>query len=167
VIRRVAGGVVILVLAAICAIVEVFYLPLRAGPVLLPVSVVAAVAGNVAFTRAMYEVAGSVWPAMLPGVVWLAVIGRSAIARPEGDLLITDGGASTATAVVNLGFLLLGSSAVAFTVGTLRRPERTQDPPATLSTYQARPVDPVDPVRSATPADEVAQSQPPETAGRT
>ncbi len=159
--RRVAGGGVILVLAAICAIVEVFYLPLRAGPVLLPVSVLAAVAGNVAFTRAMYEVAGSVWPAMLPGVVWLAVIGRSAIARPEGDQLITDGGASTAIAVVNLGFLLLGSLALAFAVGTLRRPERTQRPPATLGTSQSSPVD------AAAGADEIAQSQPPETAGRT
>jgi hypothetical protein len=159
--RRVAGGAVILVLAAICAIVEVFYLPLRAGPVLVPVSVLAAVAGNVAFTRAMYEVAGSVWPAMLPGVVWLAVIGRSAIARPEGDLLITDGGASTATAVVNLGFLLLGSLAVAFTVGTLRRPVGRQGPPATQGSYESSPVEgpPV--------AHEIGNSQPPETAGRT
>lgn len=148
-IPRVLGGLLVLVLAAVCGIVEVFYLPLRAGPVLLPVSVLAAVAGNVAFTRAMYEIAGSIWPAMLPGVVWLAVVGRSAIARPEGDLLITDGGASTATAVVNLGFLLLGSLALAFAVGTLRRPS--------LGAYQNPAVDPA----------ETAENQPPETAGRT
>ncbi|MBA3294100.1 MAG: hypothetical protein M3R66_03935 [Actinomycetota bacterium] len=133
-IRRLLGVVLVLVLAAVCAVLEVFYLPLRAGPVLLPLSVAAAVAGNVAFTRAMYEIAGSVWLALLPGAVWLGVIGRSAIARPEGDLLISDGGSSTATAVVNLAFLLLGSLALAFTVGTLRRPQRTRavgQPPET------------------------------------
>lgn len=131
-IGRLLGGFLVLVLAAVCAIAEVFYLPLRAGPVLIPLSVVAAVAGNVAFTRVMYQVGGSVWPALLPGAVWLAVIGRSAIARPEGDLLITDGGSSTATAVVNLAFLLLGSLALAFAVGTLRRPKPTQETPATI-----------------------------------
>lgn len=130
-IRRVLAALLVLVLALGCAIVEVFYLPLRAGPVLLPLSVLAAVAGNLALTRAMYEVTGSVWPALLPGAVWLAVIGRSAIARPEGDLLITDGGSSTASAVVNLAFLLLGSLSLAFAVGTLRRPARRDQPPET------------------------------------
>ena len=163
-ILRILGGLLVLVLAAVCAIVEVLYLPLRAGSVLLPLSIVAAVAGNVAFTRAMYEVVGSIWPALLPGAVWLAVIARSSIARPEGDLLISDGGSSTALAMVNLAFLLLGALALAFAVGTLRRPKRTQGvpesidstqgTPATLGTYQSFPD------RSQT------TGQPPDTAGR-
>lgn len=136
-ILRLLGGLLVLVLAGLCAVLEVFYLPLRAGPVVIPLSVVAAVAGNVAFTRAMYEVAGSVLAALLPGAVWLAVIARAAIARPEGDLLISDGGSSTGSAVVNLAFLLLGSLALAFAVATLRRAPRW------------------------------AGGQPPETAGRT
>jgi len=140
-IRRVLGGLLVLVLAAVCAILEVFYLPLRAGSVPIPVSVAAAVAGNVAFTRAMYDIAGTVWPALLPGAVWFAVIARSAIARPEGDLLITDGGASTTSGLINVAFLLVGSLALAFAVGTLRRPERTQGTPATLGTYQSSPVE--------------------------
>lgn len=154
-IRRVLGGLLVLGLAAVCAILEVFYLPLRAGTVLLPLSVVAAVAGNVAFTRAMYEVAGSVWAALLPGAVWLAVIGRAAIARPEGDLLITDGGASTATAVVNLAFLLLGSLAAAFAMATLRPAEWTQGTAATLDAYHSSPEGTDIP------------GQPPDTAGKT
>lgn len=155
-IRRVLAGVLVLLLAAACAIVEVFYLPLRAGSVLVPLSVVAAVAGNLVFTRTMYELTGAVWPAFLPGAVWLAVIGRSAIARPEGDLLITDGGSSTQTAVVNLAFLLLGSLALAFALGTLRpRPRPTQGTPAVLGPSRSSPVEPA------------AADQPPETAGRT
>ncbi len=154
-IRRLFAGLLVLVLAAACAIVEVFYLPLRAGSVLVPLSVVAAVAGNLLFTRAMHELTGAIWAAFLPGAVWLAVIGRSAIARPEGDLLITDGGASTQTAVVNLAFLLLGSLALAFALGPLLRPRPTQGPPATIGAYQSSPVE-------AGIAD-----QPPETAGRT
>ncbi|CAN5369170.1 hypothetical protein BH24ACT9_BH24ACT9_13420 [soil metagenome] len=128
---RVLGGLFVVVVAGASAVVEVFYLPLRAGSVLIPLSIPAAIAGNLAFTRAMYEVAGSVWAALLPGAVWLGVIGRSAVARPEGDLLITDGGGSTATAMVNLAFLLLGSLSLAFAVGTLRRPDRRVQPPET------------------------------------
>lgn len=150
-ILRLLGGLLILALALVCAVIEVFYLPLRAGSVPIPLSILAAVAGNVAFTRAMYEVAGSVWPALLPGAVWLAVIARAAIARPEGDLLITDGGSSTATAVINLAFLLLGSLALAFAVGTLRRPKRTQGVPESIDSTQGRPE---------------SSAQPPDTAGR-
>lgn len=128
---RILGGLLVLALAGACAIVEVFYLPLRAGTVLIPLSVVAAVIGNVVFTRAMYHVTGSMWAAILPGAVWLAVIGRAAFARPEGDLLITDGGGSTSSSVVNLGFLLLGSLALAGAVGTLRRPSTRDQPPDT------------------------------------
>lgn len=119
---RALRAVPVLLLAVLCAVLEVFYLPLRAGAIPVPVSVLAAVAGNVAFTRLMYDVSGSVWLALLPGAGWLAVIGRAAIARPEGDLLITDGGASTSSSVVNLAFLLLGTLSLFFAVWTLNRP---------------------------------------------
>lgn len=154
-IMRVLGAVAVLVLAAICAILEVFYLPLRAGSALLPLSILAAVAGNVVFTRAMYEIAGSVWSALLPGAVWLAVIARAATARPEGDLLITDGGTSSGTAVVNLAFLLLGALALAYAVGTLGRPQRSRGTPTSIGSYDSSPDQPV------------VAGQPPDTAGRT
>ena len=52
--------------------------------------------------------------AVLPGVVWLVVVVAAMIRRPEGDLILTGGGA---TGVVNLAFLLLGVLAAAFAVG--------------------------------------------------
>ena len=150
-ILRLLGGLLVLVLAALCAIVEVFYLPLRAGPIPVPISIAAAVAGNVAFTRAMYAISGAVWPALLPGAVWLAVIARAAIARPEGDLLITDGAASTSSSLINLAFLVLGSLALASCVGTLRRSNRTQGVPESTDSTQGHPE---------------SAAQPPDTAGR-
>jgi len=153
-ILRLLGGLFVLLLAALCAILEVFYLPLRVGSIPVPISVAAAVAGNVAFTRVMYVLSGSVWPSLLPGALWLAVIARSAIARPEGDLLITDGGSSTGLAMINLSFLLLGSLALAFAVGTLRRRKPTGSTVAAPSPSEASPVAPV------------IAGQPPDTAGR-
>jgi len=159
-ILRLLGGLFVLLLAVMCAILEVFYLPLRVGSILVPISVAAAVAGNVAFTRAMYVLSGSIWPALLPGALWLAVIARSSISRPEGDLLITDGGSSTGSALINLLFLLLGSLALAFAVGTLRRGKQTGRTPAAPSSVETSPVTPV------TPGTPVIAGQPPDTAGR-
>lgn len=151
-INRVLGGLLVLLLAVACAVVEVFYLPLRVGSVPVPASVVAAAVGNVAFTRLMFAVTGSILVALLPAAAWLGVIGRAAISRPEGDLLITDGGTSTGSALINLAFLLFGVLAPAYAVGRLRRPVRTvrtqgtpatldmpQGTPATLGTYPSSP----------------------------
>lgn len=139
-INRVLGGLVVVVLSGVCAVLEVFYLPLRVGSILVPASVLAAIAGNIAFTRLMYAVTGSVAASLLPAAVWLGIIGRAAVARPEGDLLITDGGSSTGIAVVNLAFLALGALALAYAVVTLRRhPGRhvpSQGTPATLDSSE-------------------------------
>lgn len=155
-INRVLGGLAIVVLAGVCAVVEVFYLPLRVGSVLVPASVLAAIAGNIAFTRLTYAVTGSVAAALMPAAVWLAVIGRAAVARPEGDLLITDGGSSTGIAVVNLAFLILGALALAYAIVTLRRhsgrheptqvsPATTQGNHATLDPHQTPVTQPPNP----------------------
>lgn len=119
-ILRVVGGLLVLALATICAVVEVLYLPLRAAQIPLPLSVLAAAILNVAFTRAMYAVAGSSLVSTLPGLIWLAVVARASIARPEGDLLITGGRSSTVLGVLNLVFLIMGAAALAFAMGTLR-----------------------------------------------
>lgn len=142
--KRVPPALLVLVLATACAVVEVFYLPLRVNSVLVPVAVLAAAIGNVVFTRLMYAVTGSILAALFPALAWLAVIARAATARPEGDLLITDGGGSTGSVLVNLGFFLVGAGAGAYAVGTLRRPTRRQ------GTLRA-----------------AAADQPPDTAGRT
>jgi hypothetical protein len=110
----VGAGVLVLVVALWMALVEVFWLPLRVGGVLLPVSVVVAVVANLLMPRLALRLSGSRLVAALTGVAWLVVVVAGMIRRPEGDLLITGGGA---TGVVNLAFLLCGVLAAAFAVG--------------------------------------------------
>ena len=112
--RQWSGGVLALVVAVWLATVEVFWLPLRMGGVLLPVSVVVAVVGNLLLPRLALRLSASRLVAALTGVAWLVVVVAAMIRRPEGDLLITGGGA---TGVVNLAFLMLGVLAAAFAVG--------------------------------------------------
>ena len=97
------------------ALVEVFWLPWRVGGVPVPVSLVAAVVGNLLLVDAARRLSGSRLVAVLPALVWLGVALVAASRRPEGDLLLPGGDA--VTQVVNLGFLLLGVVAAAFAVG--------------------------------------------------
>jgi hypothetical protein len=121
--ERVAWAFLSVLGATWLALVEVFWLPLRVAGVLLPLSIVVAVAGNLLLPAAVHRVSGSRLAAVLPGATWLVVVVAAMIRRPEGDLVITAGGA---TGVVNLAFLLLGVLAAAFSVGrvlgTPRRP---------------------------------------------
>ena len=96
-------------------LVEVFWLPWRVGGVPVPVSVLAAVVGNLLLVDAARRLSGSRLVAVLPAVVWLAIAVTAAMRRPEGDLLLPGGDAVTST--LNLGFLLLGVLAAAFAVG--------------------------------------------------
>jgi hypothetical protein len=111
------------VVAAWLALVEVFWLPLRVGGVLVPLSVLVAVVGNLLLPAAAFRLSGSRLVAVLPAVTWLVVAMGAMVRRPEGDLVMTGGGAS---GVVNLAFLMLGVLAAAFSVGRVlggaRRP---------------------------------------------
>ncbi|WP_138735612.1 hypothetical protein [Modestobacter excelsi] len=101
--------------AAWLALVEVFWLPWRLGGVPVPVSLLAAVAGNLLLVGAARRVSGSRLVAVLPAVAWLVIALAATMRRPEGDLLLPGGDA--VTSAVNLGFLLLGVLAAAFAVG--------------------------------------------------
>ena len=126
VIRPVAGAVTTVLGAAWLALVEVFWLPFRLGGLLVPLSVLAAVAGNVLLVRAAWRATGSRLAAALPALVWLVVAVAAMSRRPEGDLVLVSGGAA---GVVNLSFLLLGVVAAAFSVGrTLGSVRRSADP---------------------------------------
>jgi hypothetical protein len=107
-------AVLAVVLAGWLAVVEVFWLPLRAGSVPLPVSVLAAVAGNLLLVSSAHRRSRSRVVAVLPAVVWLVVAVAASMRRPEGDLLLTGGGVSGG---VNLAFLLLGVVSAALAVG--------------------------------------------------
>jgi hypothetical protein len=107
-------GLTAVLLSAWLALVEVFWLPLRAGGVLVPLSVVVAVVGNLLLPAAALRWSGSRVVAVLPVLVWLVVALASMTRRPEGDLVMNGVGAS---GVVGLAFLVLGVLAGAFSVG--------------------------------------------------
>ena len=110
----VAWGIVAVLVAGWLALVEVFWLPLRIGGVLVPLSVLAAVVGNLMLIGAAQRLSGSRVVAVLPGLVWLVVAVAAMMRRPEGDLVLTGGGAA---GTINLLFLLLGVTAAAFGIG--------------------------------------------------
>jgi hypothetical protein len=119
--ETVGRGVAVVALAAWLTLVEVFWLPLRVAGVPFPVSLVAAVAGNLLLPSIAARWAGSRVVAVLPGVTWLVIALAAMVRRPEGDLILTGGGA---LGVINLVFLLVGTLAAA--VGTGRALARRQ-----------------------------------------
>jgi hypothetical protein len=134
----VAWGIVAVLVAGWLALVEVFWLPLRMGGVLVPLSVVVAVVGNLMLTTAAHRLSGSRVVALLPALVWLVVAVAAMMRTPEGDLVLTGGGA---LGTINLAFLLLGVTAAAFGVGrALAGPRR---PAVTPRPERAAPTGPV------------------------
>jgi hypothetical protein len=111
---RTGWAVVVVVAAAWLALVEAFWLPLRAGAVPVPLSVLAAVAGNLLLVRLAHRLTGSRAVAVLPGVVWLVIALGATVRRPEGDLVLVGGGV---TGAVGLAFLVCGVIAAAFAAG--------------------------------------------------
>ena len=110
-IRQLAAALLITVLAAWLALVEVFWLPLRIGVVPVPLSVAAAVVGNLLLVRLAHRLTGSRAVAVTPAVVWLLVVLAAMLPRPEGDVVLAGSGV---TGVVSTAFLLLGVLAAAF-----------------------------------------------------
>jgi hypothetical protein len=111
---RTGWAVVAVAVAAWLALAEAFWLPLRAGAVPIPLSVLAAVAGNLLLVPLAHRLSGSRAVAVLPGVVWLVVALGATVRRPEGDLVLVGGGV---TGAVGLAFLVCGVIAAAFAVG--------------------------------------------------
>ena len=101
-------------LAGALALVEVFWLPLRVRGVLVPLSVLAAAAGNLLLVRMAHRMSGSRVVGVLPAVTWLGIAVAASVPRPEGDLLLVGNGA---LGTVGLSFLLVGVVAAAFAVG--------------------------------------------------
>ena len=109
-----AWAVLAVVAAAWLALVEVFWLPLRVGGLLVPVSVVVAVAGNLLLVDLVLRRSRSRTAALLPALTWVGVAGAASMRRPEGDLLMVGSGGLGA---VGLAFLLLGVLSAAVAVG--------------------------------------------------
>lgn len=125
--RLVGWSVAAVVVAGWLTVVEILWLPLRVGGVLVPVSVLAAVVGNLVLVDGVHRLSRSRVVAALPAVVWVVLALGASQQRPEGDLLIVGGGAA---GWVNLAFLLLGVVSAAFAVGRVVSPRRRRPPPA-------------------------------------
>ncbi|MGY1838937.1 MULTISPECIES: hypothetical protein [unclassified Modestobacter] len=113
--RLLGWAVVAVAVSGWLALVEVFWLPWRPGGIPVPISIVAAVVGNVLLGRAALELSGSRLVGVLPALAWLVVVLAASNPRPEGDLLLPGGDA--VTTAVNLAFLLFGVISAAFAVG--------------------------------------------------
>ena len=102
---------------------------------LVPLSVVVAVVGNLMLTTAAHRLSGSRVVALLPALVWLVVAVAAMMRTSEGDLVLTGGGA---LGTINLAFLLLGVTAAAFGVGrALAGPRRPAVSPRAAPTGPA------------------------------
>ena len=117
--RLLGWGLLAAVVSAWLAVVEVLWLPMRVGGVLVPVSVLAAVAGNVLLVSGAHRLSGSRLVGVVPALVWLVVAVGGALRRPEGDVLVAAPPGDTVAGVVNLVFLLTGVVAASFAVGRL------------------------------------------------
>lgn len=110
----VGWSVAAVLVSAWIAVVEVLWLPLRVGAVLVPLSVVGAVVGNLTIGIGARRLSGSAAPAVAAAVTWLVVVVAAMIPRSEGDLLIVGGGA---TGVVNIVYLMVGVVSAAYATG--------------------------------------------------
>ncbi len=120
-----AGAVAV---AGWLALVQVFWLPLRIAGVLVPLSALGAVVGNLLLPAAAHRLSGSRVVGLLPALVWAVVAVAAMVRTPEGDLVLTGGGA---TGTTNLLFLLGGLVAAAVSVGGVLGARR--DPPVRRS----------------------------------
>lgn len=113
---RAGSYALVLLLSLLTAVWEAFLVPLRAGPVPLPVCVLLACAGNIALGTAGARAYGR-YGAALPGVLWFCVVATLQSRRPEGDLVVT--GSWT-----GLSLLLLGTISAAVPIGLAAPPAR-------------------------------------------
>jgi hypothetical protein len=108
---RVLAGVLIAVTAAGLAVVECFLVPLRIGSVPFPITILLAVAGNIALAKLAARQTGSIAGAAVPPVLWLLVVIVLSLPRAEGDLIVEG-------SLTGLVFLFAGAVAGAFGVAS-------------------------------------------------
>ena len=84
---RIGWAVVAVLVGGWLALVEVFWLPLRIGGVLVPLSIVVAVVGNLLLPSMLLRASGSRLVAVLPAAVWVVVALTAMSRRPFRALL--------------------------------------------------------------------------------
>jgi hypothetical protein len=99
--RRAFAYALVLVLTVQFALWGAFLVPFRVGGTLVPVSLLIAVAGNVAVGRAGARLAGRIGAA-IPAVVWIGLAFALGVRRTEGDIVVQG-------TTIGLGFLVAGA----------------------------------------------------------
>jgi len=112
-------GVAVVALAgALAALLEAFLVPLYAGSVIVPVSVVLAVAGNVALPRMARALVPRTGASLVPVLSWLVVMLGFLFGKPEGDVVFPGAptGAELTFYGTVFGGVLAGLATVALSV---------------------------------------------------
>lgn len=145
--ERVGTFALVLVLALLSALWSAFLVPLRVAGVPVPLAVVVACVANLVLGRAGGRLYGKPG-ALVPGLLWFAVVAVLQGKRPEGDLVVTGG-------ATGLLLLLLGSTCAAVPVASARAvraarpvPEPAAGRPAPLSGSPGPPGAPPSPSTS-------------------
>jgi hypothetical protein len=116
-----SGVVVFCLCAALGGVLELLLVPLYAGSVIVPISVLGAVFFNIALPKLARSLVDSTLASVLPFLSWLAVvIVLGMLPRPEGDVILPGGGG--AAEWVAYGVLLGGALAGTVTVVALTNP---------------------------------------------
>jgi hypothetical protein len=139
------GGTALLCgVGVLSALLEVLLIPLRAGSILIPVTLLFAIGGNMALprlARVLLDTTAAMVSAFLAWLLPMLIL--SLMPRPEGDVLVRGGGGEQ---WVYYGVLLGGAVAGVATIvlhGAPRRPPIQQPParrqPAQRQQLQRRP----------------------------
>lgn len=78
--------------ALLAALIEVLLVPLYVGRVLLPVTILLALATNAALPLLARRLTGATFAAVIPVALWLICVLLLGTSRPEGDVLLPGGG---------------------------------------------------------------------------
>ena len=119
-----AGVVLVSACSLLASVLELMFVSYYVGSTVMPVSVLFAVAGNVAFPRLARTFVDSLAAMAAPFVAWLVpMFALAAVTRPAGDVLVPGGGAVEKVyyAVLGLGFVA-GLASVMLSIPAQRPP---------------------------------------------
>jgi hypothetical protein len=122
------GGLVLITLCgALSGMLEALLVPLYLGSTPFPLTIVLAVATNIALPRMARALRPTTAAAIAPLAAWLiVVVGFGVLARPEGDVILPGGPLQWVTYAMLLGGATAGMFTVALSGVPARRP-RTDD----------------------------------------
>ena len=124
--RAGVGGVAIVCACALLAsLLELMFVSYYVGSTVMPVSLLFAVVGNVAFPRLARAFVDSLASMAAPFVAWLLpMFVLAALTRPEGDVLVPGGGAVEKVYYAVLGLGFVAGLATVMLTGAVQRPPR-------------------------------------------